>query len=317
MDGSVGDRPALTARMIDTRTSIGHDDGESSVIRWSPESDGNPRDHEGKAHVKRIIRGSVIGAVLATAIGATAVAAVPAYADGATPTTLTVTGSQTGVTTGKPVSFTAAHTPTAVGKEKIGGSVAFTITGRDGSTVACGKVTPLTGAGKSRCMVAPGTLLAGSAPYTIVASYGGSPSGTFGPSSNSTTLSVTSARTRVKLSLGGKIFSGDATTVVAKILSGPADPLVSGTVVFTVTSQYHTNGVVVRCNGGSVPPTLNNIVTLTGHTATCDLPAGWMVIPKVSNANPKPSGTWSISAVYNGNDSFLPSYSTKKGTAKS
>jgi hypothetical protein len=268
--------------------------------------------------VKRILRRSAIGAIVAAAtIGASAVAAVPAYADGATATSLTVTGSQTAVATGKPVSFTAAITPSMVGKERIGGAVAFTITGNDGSTVPCAKVTPLTGAGKTRCMVAPGTLLAGSAPYTIAASYPGSPSGTFGPSSGSTTLNVSTTMTRVKVSLGGKIFSGAATTVTAKVSSGPADPLISGTVVFTVTSQYHASGVVVRCAGDAVPPPANNIQTLTGRTATCDLPAGWMVIPKASNANPKPSGTWSISAVYNGNDSFLPSYATKKGTAKS
>jgi hypothetical protein len=264
--------------------------------------------------MKRKFRGTVIGAVLAAAtIGGSVVAAVPAYADGATATTLTVTGSQTAVTTGRAVSFTAAITPTEVGKEKIGGAVAFTITGKDGSTVPCAKVTPLTGAGKTRCMVAPGNLLAGSAPYSIEASYPGSPSGTFGPSSNTTTLGVTTARTRVKLSLGGKLFSGAATTVTAKVISGPGDPLISGTVVFTVASQYHMNGVVVRCSGDLTPPPANNIVSLTGQKATCDLPAGWMVISKGA----KPSGWWTISAVYNGNDSFLPSYASKKGTAKS
>ena len=267
----------------------------------------------------RIIRSSLVGAVLATAtIGVSAVAAVPAYADGATPTSLSVTGSQTAVATGRPVSFLAVLTPAEVGKEKIRGSVDFTITGRDGSTVSCGKVTSLTKDGMSRCIVAPGTLLAGSAPYAIVASYAGSPSGTFGPSSGSTTLGVTTARTRVKVSLGGKIVSGAATTVVAKVISGLANPLISGTVVFTVSSEYHTSGVVVRCSGDVVPPPAsNNIVTLTGQTATCNLPAGWMTVPKVSGANPRPSGAWSISAVYNGNDSFLPSYITKKGGARS
>ena len=51
--------------------------------------------------------------------------------------------------------------------------------------------------------------------------------------------------------------------------------------------------------------------------ATCNLPAGWMVLPKVTKSTPKPSDAWSVSAVYNGNSSFITSFKLKKGTAKS
>ena len=84
---------------------MGHDVAYLASSEGNPESDGSSRHHEGKIDVNRIIRSSVLGAALAVAtIGASAVAAVPAYADGATPTSLTVTGSRTTVPTGTGVS---------------------------------------------------------------------------------------------------------------------------------------------------------------------------------------------------------------------
>lgn len=260
--------------------------------------------------MRRIFRGAAVGAVLAAgAIGASAVGVAPAFADGANATTLTLTGSQTSIVTGKQVTFTATISPAKVGTEKISGSVDFTITGADGSTVTCSSITALSPGGNSRCKVDKGVLLAGSAPYSVTASYGGSVSGTFGPSSGSTSLAVSATTTRTKMVLDATPVSGAATTVTATVVDGPATALLSGNVVFTVTSQYHGAGVKVLCSGG-------NVQALSAGTATCSLPAGWMMVPKVSRTVPKPSGAWSISAVYNGNASFITSFKSKHGTAK-
>jgi len=58
------------------------------------------------------------------------------------------------------------------------------------------------------------------------------------------------------------------------------------------------------------------VKALSAQVATCDLPAGWMIVPRATSVNPKPSDGWSVSAVYNGNSSFTTSFASKKGTAK-
>ena len=253
-----------------------------------------------------------MGTALAVAgIGATVVAGGTAVADGtATPTTVTVTANHDMLATGKGVSFNAVVSPAKVGTEKITGAVTFTITGADGSVVPCTSVSALTGGGKSRCKVDKGVLLAGSAPYTVVASYGGSTSGTFAAGSGTTTLDMVPTSTRVKLALDVVPTSGAATNVTATVVDGPATTLLTGQVVFTVASAYHAAGIKVACTG-------SNTQDLTGQTATCALPAGWMTVPRPTVFNPKPQDAWSVSAVYVGNTSFTLSSATKKGIAKS
>ncbi len=257
-----------------------------------------------------------MAAVLATGlVGAAAVAATPAFADGTTATTTTVTGNQTTLVSGKPVTFTAVVAPSTIGKIKITGAVAWTVTGANGSVIPCATVSTLTGGGKSRCKVDKGGFLAGAAPYTAVAAYSGDTN--FAPSSGSTTLAVTPTTTRVKIALSAEPTSGASVTVTATVVDGPATSLITGNVVFTPTSAYHLPGVGAICSGSLSPPTANNVQPVVDQVATCVLPAGWMTVPKASKSNPHPSDAWSVSAVYAGNDSFITSYRTKKGIARS
>ena len=267
--------------------------------------------------MKSILRTTAIAtACTLAAAGMATVAASPAFADGTTPTTVSVTANQVSIASGKPVTFSAVVAPAKVGSVKIGGTLDWTVTGHDGSVVPCTKVSPLTHGGKSRCTVGKGSLLGGASPYTAVASYSGD--ATFGPSSGSAGIDVTMAPTRVKISLDATPTGGAATTATATIVGGPASALLSGTVVFTISSGYHSPGVLTMCTGPAANPKdpSNNVKAVTGGVAVCTLPAGWMIIPKATVFNPKPSDSWSISAVYNGNTSFSTSFSTKKGTAK-
>lgn len=267
--------------------------------------------------MKSILRtASLATASVLAGVGLAVVAAPAAFADGSTPTSVAVTANQTSVATGKPVSFNALVTPSKVGSVKITGTVTWTITGHDGSVVPCTKQSLLSHGGKSRCTVAKGALLGGATAYTAVASYSGD--STFGASSGSTSLAVTIAPTRVKIAVDATPSDGAATTATATVVGGPASSLLSGNVVFTVSSGTHAAGVVVACTGPSSNPKdpSNNVKAVTGGVAVCSLPAGWMVIPKASNFNPKPYDNWSISAVYNGNASFSTSFRTIKGTAK-
>jgi hypothetical protein len=250
-----------------------------------------------------------------TVLGGAAVATAPAYAAGSTVTAMSVTGNKTTIPSGGSVSFTAVVTPAKVGKTKITGTVTWTVTGQDGSTVACTTVKPLTGNGKSKCKIGQGVLLGASAPFTAVADYSGDAN--FAPVTASTSVAVTQGKTHVVLAFSAVPSDGAATTVTATVIDGPATSLLYGNVVFTASSQFHTAGVSVRCTGSLMPPSLNNVQPLVAGVATCNLPAGWMVLPKVTKGNPKPSDAWSVSAVYNGNSSFMTSFRLKRATAKS
>jgi hypothetical protein len=249
-----------------------------------------------------------------TVLGAAAVAAAPAYAAGSTVTSMTVTANKTTLTSGQPVSFSALVSPAKVGKTKITGTVTWTVTGADGSVIPCTTPPVLSTGGKSSCKIAKGILLAGSAPFTAVADYSGD--ATFAPINASTSVDVTAGLTRVVLAFSAVPTGGAATTVTATVTDGPATALLSGNVVFTISSQFHAAGVSARCTGTQTPVALNNVQPLTGGVATCNLPAGWMVLPKLSKSTPKPSTGWSVTAVYNGNASFSTAFKLKQGTAK-
>lgn len=251
----------------------------------------------------------------AVAMGATAVASAPAFADGPVPTTVTVTANQTSILTGRSVSFNALVAPSSMGKTKISGTVTWTVTGTNGTVVPCSSVSTFSKGGKSRCKIDKGILLAGFTPFTATASYSGDAN--FAASSGSGTLDVTPTSTRVKIALNATPTSGAATTVTVTVVDGPATSLLAGNVVFAINSQYHSPGVSTTCTGSLSPPSANNVVALSGQTAVCQLPAGWMIVPKVTVFNPRPYDGWSISAVYNGNDSFTTSFRSVKGTARS
>jgi hypothetical protein len=245
--------------------------------------------------------------------GASAVAAAPAFADGPLATTVTVTANHPSILTGRSVSFNAVVSPSSMGKTKITGTITWMVTAIDGTVIPCSTASPLTRGGKSRCKIDKGVLLAGVTPFTATASYSGDAN--FAAGSGSGTLNVSPTSTRVKIALSAIPTGGAATTVTVTVVDGPATSLLGGNVVFSISSQTHAPGVSTRCIG-SAPPPANNVVTLSGQTAVCELPAGWMIIPKMTVFNPRPSNGWSISAVYNGNESFTTSFAVKKGTAR-
>jgi hypothetical protein len=250
-----------------------------------------------------------------TVLGGAAVATAPAYAAGSTVTAMTVTGNKTTITSGQSVSFNAAVTPAKVGSTKITGTVTWTVTGADGTVVPCTTLKPLNSGGKSKCQIGNGVLLGASAPFTVAVAYSGDAN--FAPANASTSIDVTQGKTRTLLVLSAVPTGGAATTLTATVSDGPATAAISGNVVFTVSSQFHAAGVSVRCAGSLSPASLNNVQPVVSGVATCDLPAGWMTLPKLSKGTPKPSDGWSVTAVYNGNASFMTSFRLKKGTAKS
>jgi hypothetical protein len=228
---------------------------------------------------------------------------------------LAVTPNKTTITSGRPVAFTAVVTPATVGKTKFTGTVDWTVTGADGTVVPCTTTKPLTSGGRAHCNIGKGLLLAQDAPFTATANYSGDVN--FAPSSGSATVSMTSGETHLHLALSAHPSSGAAITATATIVGGPASALVSGTVIFTISSSSHAAGVSARCTGTATPPAANNIQPVVAATATCNLPAGWLTVPSATKADLHPFSAWSVSAVYNGNVSFGPSYKTLKGKAKS
>jgi len=235
----------------------------------------------------------------------------PAYAAGSTATTLTVTPSKTLINSGQALTFLAAVAPNKVDTVKATGTVDWTVRSATGAAVPCTTVTPLSLGGKSKCTIAKGILLAGDAPFTASATYSGD--ATFAGSSATATVDGTSSKTAVKMVLDAKPVSGASTTVTVTVSDGPATTLVSGTVIFTISSTYHSTGTT-RCTGSLTPVSANNVKPVVAQQAVCVIPAGWFKVPSPSSTNPKPRGSWSISATYNGNSSFLPSYKTMQGS---
>jgi len=269
--------------------------------------------------VRRVLRAAAVAAALATATGTVAVAAAtPAFADGSNATTVAVTPSHTTEFSGQGVSFASQVLAVTPGLAKLTGTVTWTVTGQDGTVVPCTSVRPLTSGGRSVCKIAKGVLLGGDSPYTATADYGGD--ATYAHSSGSATLTVTAATTNVKLVISAPPTNGAATVATATLVGGPATALLSGSVVFTITSGLHSSGVVVGCTGpatGKNSVLANDTVPLVAQVAVCNLPAGWMTLPKSSTANPTPTDNWSVSALYVGNGSFSLGRATKGGTAKS
>ena len=256
-------------------------------------------------------------ALATTTAGVTAMAAGPAFAGGSDATTVTVTPSHPTEFTGQPIAFNSLVVPATAGMGKITGTVTWTVTGQDGTVVPCASVKALTSGGKSQCKIAKGVLLGGDSPYTASAAYSGD--ATYGQSSGSTTQAVTATATVVKLVISAPPTSGAATVATATVVGGPATALLTGTVLFTVTSGTHSPGVVVGCTGpatGKNSVLANDTVTLVGQVAVCNLPSGWMTVPKTTGQNPKPTDNWSVTALFTGNNSFDLGRSTKSGTAR-
>jgi hypothetical protein len=244
----------------------------------------------------------------------TSLAVVPLVASASTTgTTTSVTATPAATTTGHAVTIAAKVAPVTTDAATLAGTVTFTITGSDSSTISCKNPAPapVNHAGKATCLIPAGTLLAAASPYTA--------SGTFTPSNanysgstGSTSVAVTKARTHTKLKGKPAVQNHTANVFTASIKAGGATKLIGGEVRFTVVSKPGpTNPHKLICAGGDLQP-----VAVSGNvaTATCSLQAGWFVVPPKTKTDKHPVGTYGVSAVYLGNGSFLSSQKTKQGS---
>ncbi len=256
----------------------------------------------------RTIRGLRLAAAAAVGVGALlGTAVVGATAAGAqTSTTLTVTSRVNPIVVGQGALFVAQLSDGGKFSPKPTGTITFTITGSDNSTVSCAKPVSMSGAGKAVCPVAPGALTVVGSAYSVTASYSGDSS--YDPAtSNTVSETVDQAVLKLHLSDPTKPTNGGPAvfTVEAK-----APITLDQPIVFAVSSDNGTKGTKPACsNGGNVQPLVDNV-------ATCDLPAGWIIVPAPTKADPFPKERWGVAAVYAGDPNFPPTETAKGGTVR-
>jgi hypothetical protein len=257
-----------------------------------------------RSRLKRIA--TVAGAGAVATMGTLALSPFSASADPTVATTTTVTGPAS-LATGHAATFVAVlgATPPVV---KATGTITFTITGTDSSSISCVSAPVLSSKGKATCKVAAGSLLASDAPYSVTAAYSGDP--TYVASSDTISQAVSAATAHVKLTVDAKPISGTASTFTATVTGG-GGLLPTGNVQFTVAADGKTNcSPLVKNNIESLSP---NAASTPVAQAVCSLPAQWL---KASKANPHPS--WTVVATYGGDDNFASGATAKMtGTAKS
>jgi len=261
--------------------------------------------------VKKLLSKVCLGAAVAS-VGLTSVLlSAPAGAASAAPsqaTTVTVTSSRPDATTalsGSPINFHAQVAPTLLPPHvHISGTVAWTITGHDGSTLTCGRIIPLHNNGRVTCMVLPSQIVAGASPYTVTAAYSGDAN--FQASSGTFSQTVGQRLTRLRVTLPVAPASGAATTVNVLVEAGQGTSLVTGLAVFATAASNHA--VKAVCAVSDVQP-------VVGAQATCQLPAGWMTVRPATPSIPHPLTRWQITVAYSGSTSFSPSNKSIQGTA--
>jgi hypothetical protein len=273
------------------------------------------------------------------AAGTLAVVPLTASAQGTAPTSVTVVSHPASTTTGRPFTISAQVLPVtgdadtvssralfhfrahhaakaATGNASVPtGTVTFTITGSDDSTVPC-KTTAtnientatISHVGKASCTVTREEVQAIDSPYTISVAYSGDPN--FAGSTGTSTLDVAKAKTHTKVHVDSRPTDDSANTFTATIHGGPGGSFLSGTVNFSVASTPFTLKSLRTCAGGDVQP-----VAVTGNVgvATCVLQSGWYVVKGPTKRTPHPHGSWNVSASYAGDGNFLPSVGTKSG----
>jgi len=266
---------------------------------------------------------------LAIVAGAGAVATAstlalnPFSASAADTTTTTTVTVSTQATSGQPVRFTAKVTPSKTTGHPVtraSGTVTFKIVGADSSSVACagGNSSPaLNATGHAYCKVSAGVLTAAASPYTVTATYSGG-SG-FATSSGTMSETIGLAPTKVKVTVDAAPTSTTASTFTATVTGPDAAVLPTGTVTFAIFADNQTRKKDLRCTGlhrdselltpsATTPPTA---------TATCNLVAGWVKLPKATKTDPNPSSQWGVTAVYSGSTTFEGGSGTKSGIATS
>jgi hypothetical protein len=254
----------------------------------------------------------VAGASVLIAMASLAIVPLSASAVGSAGTTTSVTATPSSTTTGGGVSVLAKVAPVTTNASVPTGTVTFTITGNDSSTVNCktSNTVAINHAGKATCTIPTGVLLGAASPYSISATYNGDTN--FAGSTGSTSEVVAQARTHVKLRVKPPVRNNTANTFTARIKSGSVSGLISGQVRFSVVSAPGpANPHKLICVGGNNQP-----VAVSGNvaTATCHLVSGWFTIPKKTKNNKHPTGSYGVTATYLGNGSFFSSQKTKRGT---
>jgi len=247
------------------------------------------------------------GASVLIAITSLAVVPLVASASG-TGTATAVTASPASTTTGHKITISAQVTvPVTSNADIPTGTVTFTITGHDSSTVNCekGNVKTISASGLAKCKVAPESLTAAASPYAIEGVYSGDSN--FAGSSGSTSEPVGPAKTKLKVTVKPKVKNDSANTFTATLTAGPGGSLLTGSVVFAVADSSGTSNTKRKCAGGdTVPLTVKKEV----GTAKCVLASGWFTAPKGGSAN------YTVTASYGANTNFLGTTKSLSGSAK-
>jgi hypothetical protein len=275
-----------------------------------------------RSRLKKIVIIAGAGAVVTA--GTLALNPFSASADGGTGTaTATTVIGPTSVSTGRAVTFTASITPpktTSAPVVKATGTVTFTVTGGNASSVACSGTSnaiALNGKAKAFCKIPSGSLLASASPYSVTAAYSGDSN--FAASNDTISQAVSSATTHITLAFTPKPTSGQASVVTAT-LSGGSGALPGGDVSFTVYSENPTKPALINCGGGKASGNFqalsSNGATKPQAVATCNLSAGWFNVPAPSNKVPHPSSTWKVTASYDGDGNYGQAQAFKQGKSK-
>jgi len=248
-----------------------------------------------------------VGGVLMLFASLAIVSTVAAAATTGTNTSVTATPSST--TTGRPVTIKASVTAVTTNAAVFTGTVTFSITGSDSSTVNCsgGDAVTISHSGKATCTVGYEELQAAASPYAISATYSGDTN--YGGSTGSTSETVTPAKTKSHMKVSPKVRSGTANVFTLTVKAKPkkAGSLLAGDVRFTVSGTNTRKSV---CAGGDLQP-----LAVSGNvgTAKCSLPSGWFRVPAPTKTEKHPSARYGVGGVYLGNGNFLSSQRVKRG----
>ncbi|HXQ43264.1 MAG TPA: hypothetical protein VN816_01405 [Acidimicrobiales bacterium] len=246
------------------------------------------------------------GASVVMAMTSLAVVPLVASASG-TGTATALTATPTHTATGNPITISAqVSVPVTQNADIPTGTVLFTITGHNHSTVSCskGNSKAISGSGLAQCKVAAGLLQGAASPYTIEGAYSGDSN--FASSSGTTTETVTAAKTKMKLTVKPAVKNDSANTFTATLTAKKATKLLAGQqVVFSVSDVPPTKNAKRICAGGD---SVTVIVKKKVATAKCLLAAGWFTLPKHT-----PEATWDVTASLGTSANFVGKTETLNG----
>ncbi len=244
-----------------------------------------------------------LGAVtLGTAVMAAGLFVGSAAASAVQPTSTALSAVPQTTISGQALNLKARVSFTKIKRTHLGGTVTFTATDKDGNPfeLGCGKTDApkVSPKGRAQCDVKAGTLLAGSAPYAVTASY----SGDANDDVSSTTISVTPtvANTKIFLGVSPHPKNDTATVVTARLSAGKGTKGIStGNIQFFIVTTG--SKVPLQCTNSTSPGHVT--VPVTGNKAQCDLAAGWVHVPSGHN-----TAKWNIHATYFGNSSYTATF---------